>query len=139
MSQKLIIYGDGACKGNPGMGGWGAILIYGDLIKEIKGFELNTTNNRMELTAIIEALKFLKRPCEIIVYTDSQYVQRGMSEWLPGWITKKWKNVKNPELWQELVSLSAQHNIEWKWVRGHNGDKWNERADELANLAIEQR
>ena len=139
MSQKLIIYGDGACKGNPGIGGWGAILIYGDSIKEIKGYALETTNNRMELTAIIEALKFLKRPCKIIVYTDSQYVQRGMSEWLQGWITKKWKNVKNPELWQELVSLSAQHNIEWKWVRGHNGDKWNERADELANLAIEQR
>lgn len=137
MSQKLVIYSDGACKGNPGVGGWGAILLYGDKTKEINGYAAETTNNRMELTGVIEALKILKRPCQIIIYTDSQYVQRGMSEWLPGWIKKGWKNVKNPDLWQELVAQAQQHNIEWRWVRGHNGDKYNERADELANLAIE--
>lgn len=138
MSQKLVIYSDGACKGNPGVGGWGAILIYGETEKEINGYAENTTNNRMELSAVIEALKILKRPCEIVIYTDSQYVKRGMTEWLPGWIQKNWKNVKNPDLWQELLALSRQHQIDWQWVRGHNGDKYNERADQLANLAIEQ-
>ncbi len=136
MQQKLIIYTDGACKGNPGVGGWGAIMLFGDKIKEINGYAPNTTNNRMELTAVIEALKVIKRQCEIIIYTDSQYVQRGMTEWLNGWIKKNWKNVKNPDLWQELVNVAAQYSIEWRWVRGHNGDKYNERADELANLAI---
>lgn len=138
MSQKLVIYSDGACKGNPGVGGWGAVLIYGEIEKEICGYAEDTTNNRMELCAVIESLKILKRPCEIIVYTDSQYVKRGMSEWLPGWIQKNWKNVKNPDLWQELLELSKMHQIDWQWVRGHNGDKYNERADQLANLAIEQ-
>jgi ribonuclease HI len=136
MQQKLIIYTDGACKGNPGIGGWGAILLFGDKTKEINGYAPNTTNNRMELTAVIEALKAIKRQCEIIIYTDSQYVQRGMTEWLDGWIKKNWKNVKNPDLWQELVNVAAQYSIEWRWVRGHNGDKYNELADELANLAI---
>ena len=138
MSQKLVIYSDGACKGNPGVGGWGAILIYGEIEKEINGYDPNTTNNRMELSAVIEALKILKRPCEIVIYTDSQYVKRGMTEWLPGWLQKNWKNVKNPDLWQKLLELSQQHQIDWQWVRGHSGDKYNERADQLANLAIEQ-
>lgn len=137
MQQELIIYTDGACKGNPGIGGWGSILIYGDTKKEINGYAEDTTNNRMELTAVIESLKILKRPCQITLYTDSQYVQRGMLEWIDGWIKKNWKNVKNPELWQELHSLSQKHTIEWKWVRGHSGDFYNERADTLANLAIE--
>lgn len=136
MQQKLIIYTDGACKGNPGVGGWGAILLFGDKTKEINGYAPDTTNNRMELTAVIEALTVIKRQCDIIIYTDSQYVQRGMTEWLDGWIKKNWKNVKNPDLWQELVNVAAQYSIEWRWVRGHNGDKYNERADELANLAI---
>ncbi len=136
MQQKLIIYTDGACKGNPGIGGWGAIMMFGEKSKEINGYAPNTTNNRMELTAVIEALKNIKRHCEVIIYTDSQYVQRGMTEWLEGWIKKNWKNVKNPDLWQELAKLAAQYTIEWRWVRGHNGDKYNERADELANLAI---
>lgn len=138
MEQKLIIYTDGACKGNPGIGGWGAILIYGAITKEINGYADETTNNRMELTAVIESLKVIKRKCEIVIYTDSQYVQRGMTEWLDGWIKKKWKNVKNPDLWQELVEIAAQYSIEWRWVRGHNGDKYNERADELANMAISE-
>lgn len=136
MQQKLIIYTDGACKGNPGIGGWGAIMMFGDKTKEINGYAPETTNNRMELTAVIEALKAIKRHCEIIIYTDSQYVQRGMTEWLEGWVKKNWKNVKNPDLWQELAKLAAQYSIEWRWVRGHSGDKYNERADELANLAI---
>lgn len=138
MEQKLIIYTDGACKGNPGIGGWGAILMYGTIIKEINGYADETTNNRMELTAVIESLKVIKRKCEIVIYTDSQYVQRGMTEWLDGWIKKKWKNVKNPDLWQELVEISNQYSIDWRWVRGHNGDKYNERADELANMAISE-
>lgn len=133
---KLIIYTDGACKGNPGIGGWGAILMYGDKVKEIYGYAPETTNNRMELSAVIEALKVIKRNCPITIFTDSQYVKRGITEWIDGWIKKNWKNVKNVDLWQELYPLSKQYNIDWQWVRGHNGDKYNERADELANLAI---
>ena len=136
MQQELIIYTDGACKGNPGIGGWGAILMYGNSKKEIYGREEHTTNNRMELMAVIEALKSLKRTCKIQIFTDSQYVQRGMLEWIDGWKKKNWKNVKNPDLWQELDKLASNHNISWNWVRGHNGDTYNERADELANLAI---
>lgn len=136
MQQKLIIYTDGACKGNPGIGGWGAIMMFGDKTKEINGYAPDTTNNRMELTAVIEALKAITRHCEVVIYTDSQYVQRGMTEWIEGWVKKSWKNVKNPDLWQELAKLAAQYPIEWRWVRGHSGDKYNERADELANLAI---
>ena len=133
---KLIIYTDGACKGNPGIGGWGAILMYGDKSKEIYGYAPETTNNRMELSAVIEALKAIKRSCPITIFTDSQYVKRGITEWIDGWIKKNWKNVKNVDLWQELYPLSKQYDIDWQWVRGHNCDKYNERADELANLAI---
>lgn len=133
---KLIIYTDGACKGNPGIGGWGAILMYGDKTKEIYGYAPETTNNRMELSAVIEALKVIKRNCPITIFTDSQYVKRGITEWIDGWIKKNWKSVKNVDLWQELYPLSKQYDIDWQWVRGHNGDKYNERADELANLAI---
>lgn len=136
--SQVIIYTDGACKGNPGIGSWAAILEYQGIIKEISGIEPHTTNNRMELTAVIEALKALKRACHIALFTDSQYVQKGMTEWLPGWQRKNWKNVKNPELWQELAALAASHKIEWHWVRGHNGNAGNERADTLANLAIEE-
>lgn len=136
MQQKLIIYTDGACKGNPGVGGWGAILIYGEVTKEISGYVDHTTNNQMELTAVIEALKILKRECDIVIYTDSKYVQQGITEWISGWIKRGWKNVKNIELWQELHALAQKHNISWQWVRGHNGNPLNERADELANLAI---
>ncbi len=136
MEQKLIIYTDGACKGNPGIGGWGAILMYGEQIKEINGFAQNTTNNRMELTAVIESLKLLKRKCKIMIFTDSQYVQRGITEWIKGWVKKNWKDVKNPDLWKILLVETEKHEIEWNWVRGHNGDKYNERADELANNAI---
>lgn len=136
MQQELIIYTDGACKGNPGIGGWGAILMYGDLKKEIYGSEIHTTNNRMELMAVIQSLKSLKRSCNIQIFTDSQYVQKGMLEWIEGWKKKNWKNVKNPDLWQELDKLANEHNITWNWVRGHAGDKYNEKADELANLAI---
>lgn len=136
MQQKLIIYTDGACKGNPGIGGWGAILFYGEHKKELYGYASDTTNNRMELTAVIEALKALKRSCSIEIYTDSQYVKRGMTEWIDGWQRKNWKDVKNPDLWQELLKTAKAHDISWHWVRGHNGDPNNERADELANLAI---
>ena len=136
MQQKLIIYTDGACKGNPGIGGWGAILFYGEHKKELYGYAGDTTNNRMELTAVIEALKALNRSCSIEIYTDSQYVKRGMTEWIGGWQRKNWKDVKNPDLWQELLKVAKVHNINWHWVRGHNGDPNNERADELANLAI---
>lgn len=138
MSKQLIIYTDGACKGNPGIGGWGAILMYGKHTKEIYGATDNTTNNRMELTAVIEALKSLTRPCSIDVYTDSQYVQKGISEWIHGWIKKNWKDVKNVDLWQELLEAQKPHNINWNWVRGHDGNALNERADYLANLAIQE-
>jgi ribonuclease HI len=138
MSQKLIIYTDGACKGNPGIGGWGALLIYGPHSKEFSGYVAHTTNNRMELTAVIQALKAVKRHCSIILFSDSQYVIRGMQEWLPAWQQRNWKNLKNPDLWQELSGLAKPHDIEWRWVRGHNGDIYNERADELAKQAIIQ-
>ena len=132
------IYTDGACKGNPGVGGWGAILRFGDREKEIFGGTANTTNNRMEMTAVIEALRSLSRPCEAIVFTDSSYVQKGISEWIHGWKRNGWrtsdkKPVKNADLWQELDQLAAGHKVEWRWVRGHAGHPENERADQLAN------
>ncbi|NTV95934.1 MAG: ribonuclease HI [Thiobacillus sp.] len=137
------IYSDGACKGNPGVGGWGALLRFGDREKELCGGEAVTTNNRMELTAVIEALKSLKRACRIRVHTDSQYVQKGILEWLQNWKRKGWKTstgqaVKNQDLWQALDRLAAEHEIEWHWVRGHAGHPENERADALANAGVEK-
>jgi len=137
------IYTDGACKGNPGPGGWGAVLKYGNTMKEIKGFSPDTTNNIMELTAVIEALRSLTRPCDIIITTDSNYVKDGITEWIHQWKKKDWqttgkKPVKNKELWQALEAETHRHNIDWKWVRGHSGHPENERADELANIAAYQ-
>ncbi|MDB5756841.1 MAG: rnhA [Burkholderia sp.] len=136
--DKVEIFTDGACKGNPGPGGWGAWLKNGEHEKEICGGELNTTNNRMELTAVIEALSALTRPCDIVLHTDSQYVQKGISEWIHGWKKRGWKTaakepVKNADLWQALDAAQARHQVEWRWVRGHNGHPGNERADQLAN------
>ncbi len=137
------IYTDGACKGNPGPGGWGVLLRAGTSEKELFGGEASTTNNRMELRAVIEALSALKRPCDVKLHVDSQYVLKGMTEWLQGWKAKGWRTagkqpVKNVDLWQELDALvnGAGHRIEWHWVRGHNGDPGNERADELANPGV---
>jgi ribonuclease HI len=138
--KKVIIYTDGACSGNPGKGGWGAVLMYGEHIKEISGKEEETTNNKMELTAVIEALKTLKRSCEIDLYTDSHYVKHGITEWINTWKHNDWRTknrqqVKNLELWQELDKEVQKHHINWHWVKGHSGDKWNERADQLARGA----
>ena len=134
----VIIHTDGACKGNPGIGAWAAILEYNGHKKEISGVELDTTNNRMELKAVIQAFKTLNKTCQINLYTDSQYVQKGMSEWIKAWKAKNWKNVKNVDLWMELDAIAATHKVSWHWVRGHNGHPGNERADELANLAIDK-
>jgi ribonuclease HI len=141
-TEPVRIYADGACKGNPGPGGWGAILRYASEEKEIFGGEVQTTNNRMELTAVIRALEALKKPSLVEVYTDSQYVQKGISEWLRDWKRRGWKTadkkpVKNKELWEELDRLQAQHRVSWHWVRGHAGHPENERADQLANLGVE--
>lgn len=140
--QAVEIWTDGACKGNPGPGGWGALLRHGRHEKELFGGELQTTNNRMELKGVIEALKALKRPCHVIIHTDSQYVQKGMSEWLTNWKRRGWrtadkKPVRNADLWQELDTLVAKHKVEWRWVRGHAGDPGNERADALANRGVQ--
>lgn len=140
--QRIEIFTDGACSGNPGAGGWGAILRYKDVEKEMSGGEKETTNNRMEMTAVINALKALKRPCNITIYTDSKYVLEGVNEWLPNWKRNGWKtsnkksDVKNVDLWQELDSLLHQHEIRWVWVKGHNGHPENERVDALARNAI---
>jgi len=139
--EQIEIYTDGACKGNPGPGGWGALLIAGEHKKELFGGEPNTTNNRMELKAVIEALSALKRPCEVIVHTDSQYVQKGISEWIHGWKARGWKTaakepVKNVDLWQALDAAQSKHSIQWRWVKGHAGHAGNERADALANQGV---
>ena len=136
------IYTDGACKGNPGVGGWGAILRFGGTERELFGGVANTTNNRMEMTAVIEALRVLSRSCDAIVFTDSSYVQKGISEWIHGWKRNGWKTadrkpVKNADLWQALDELAAGHKIEWRWVKGHAGHPENERADLLANRGVE--
>ena len=144
--NKVVIYTDGACKGNPGPGGWGAILRADDgTEKELFGGEVATTNNRMEMMAVIEALSALKRPCHVILHVDSQYVLKGMTEWLQGWKAKGWRTaakqpVKNVDLWQRLDALvhQSEHRIEWQWVKGHAGDPGNERADALANRGVEQ-
>ena len=143
MMNKVEIFTDGACKGNPGPGGWGAILRYGTTEKEIYGASKNTTNNVMELTAVIESLKNLNKPCELIITTDSKYVKNGITEWIHNWKKNGWrtaakKEVKNKELWIELDSLIQIHSITWDWVKGHSGHPENERADLLANVAIEE-
>ncbi len=140
--EKIEIYTDGACKGNPGPGGWGALLVAGEAKKEMFGGERDTTNNRMELTAVIEALSALTRPCEVVLYTDSQYVQKGISEWIHGWKARGWKTaarapVKNVDLWQALDAAQARHRIHWRWVKGHAGHAGNECADELANRGVQ--
>jgi ribonuclease HI len=141
-TEAVRIYADGACKGNPGPGGWGAILQFDGREKELFGGETHTTNNRMELTAVIRALEALTRPARVEVYTDSQYVQKGISEWLRDWKRRGWKTadkkpVKNRELWEELDRLAAEHTITWHWIRGHAGHPENERADRLANRGVE--
>ena len=143
MMNKVEIFTDGACKGNPGPGGWGAILRYGTTEKEIYGASKNTTNNIMELTAVIESLKNLNKPCELIITTDSKYVKNGITEWIHNWKKNGWrtaakKEVKNKELWIELDSLIQIHSISWDWVKGHSGHPENERADLLAYVAIEK-
>jgi ribonuclease HI len=140
-SAIVTLYTDGACKGNPGPGGWGALLVAGDRERELCGGEALTTNNRMELTAAIEGLKALKRSCRVAIYTDSQYLRLGILEWLPNWKRRGWKTadkkpVKNQDLWQVLDTLVLDHQIEWHWVKGHSGHPGNERADELANRGI---
>lgn len=141
--SDVTIYTDGACRGNPGPGGWGAVLSSGDRERTLKGAEAETTNNRMELTAAIRALNTLTRPCRVELYTDSEYVRRGISEWLPSWKTRGWKTadrkpVKNIDLWQALDEAAAKHAVRWHWVRGHTGNPGNERADRLANEAIDE-
>jgi ribonuclease HI len=138
----VIIYTDGACRGNPGPGGWGAILSSGQHEKTLNGFEPMTTNNRMELMAAIMALRELKRPCRVELYTDSQYVRKGITEWIHGWQKRGWKTaakqpVKNAELWRELLEETRKHELNWHWVKGHSGHPGNERADTLANEAID--
>nr|WP_197970711.1 ribonuclease HI [Denitratisoma oestradiolicum] len=142
MEEFVEIFTDGACSGNPGPGGWGAILRYGDHEKELFGGDPATTNNRMELLAVIEALRQLKRPARVKVHTDSQYVQKGISEWITGWKRKGWKTaskqpVKNVDLWQALDSEAGRHQVEWLWVRGHAGHVENERADALARRGVD--
>jgi ribonuclease HI len=139
--NKVEIYSDGACSGNPGPGGWGSVLLYNGHRRELSGGESQTTNNRMELMAVIQALETLKRPCEVIVHTDSTYVMKGMTEWLAQWKKRGWrtadrKPVKNVELWQRLEQAMHRHRVRWRWVRGHSGVPENERADELARMAI---
>jgi ribonuclease HI len=141
--DHVEIFTDGACSGNPGPGGWGAILRAKGQEKELSGNEKQSTNNRMELMAVIGALEALKRPCRVTITTDSQYVMKGMTEWLPGWKAKGWKTaakkpVKNAELWQRLEQAVSPHQVEWQWVRGHDGHEENERADRLAVAAREQ-
>ena len=141
--QVVTIFTDGSCKGNPGPGGWGAVMKFGKHVKEINGYSPKTTNNVMELTAVIEALKSLKRSCKVIITTDSNYVKDGITDWINNWKLNGWKTankqpVKNKELWIMLDSLSKKHIIDWKWVKGHSGHLENERADQLANEAIEQ-
>ena len=142
MTQAIEIFTDGACKGNPGPGGWGVLLRLGEHEKRLYGGELETTNNRMELLAAIRGLEALKRPASVILTTDSQYVMKGVREWMPNWKKRGWKTaskqpVKNVDLWQQLDALVSQHEVEWRWVRGHTGHRENELADELANMCVQ--
>lgn len=139
--KHVIIHTDGACKGNPGPGGWGATLEFGGRKRALKGGENPTTNNRMELTAAIRALEALKEPCKVTLFTDSSYVMQGLTEWLPGWKKRGWrtadkKPVKNQDLWQQLDAAAARHVVEWRWVKGHSGHEGNEEADRLANEGV---
>lgn len=139
--MSVVIYTDGACSGNPGPGGWGAVLLYRGHRRELSGGEKETTNNQMELLAVIRAMESLKRPCKVTIHTDSTYVMKGMTEWIESWKARGWKTagkkpVKNRELWQELEKALAPHEVSWKWVKGHSGVPENERADELARLAV---
>jgi ribonuclease HI len=141
-AAAVSIHSDGACRGNPGPGGWGAVLRYGDSVRELSGAVSQTTNNRMELQGVIEALRVLKRQVSADVYTDSQYVRNGITEWLAGWKARGWrtadrKPVKNQDLWEELDALAQSHQLRWHWVKGHSGVPDNERCDELANAAID--
>jgi ribonuclease HI len=142
VKDQVVIYTDGACKGNPGPGGWGALLSCNGQEKELFGGEPDTTNNRMELTAVISGLEALKRPCQVVVYTDSQYVKKGISEWIHNWKKRGWKTaskepVKNADLWQLLDVCQERHQVEWRWVKGHAGHPLNERADQLANRGVD--
>lgn len=139
---QVVIHADGACKGNPGPGGWGVLLASAGHRRELHGGAPATTNNRMELTAVIEALSALKKPSDVVIYTDSSYVQKGITEWIHGWKRRGWKTadkqpVKNEDLWRALETAAARHHVDWRWVKGHAGDPGNERADELANLGVE--
>ena len=141
MTPEVVIYTDGACRGNPGPGGWGAILKFGETEKELKGGEAHTTNNRMELMAAIQALEALKRPCRVELHTDSQYVRTGISEWLRLWKARGWRTqskgaVKNEDLWRRLDEANQRHTVDWRWVKGHAGHELNERADELARKGM---
>lgn len=138
--QDVEIYTDGGCQPNPGVGGWGAVLLYNGHEKELSGGEPCTTNNRMELTAAVSALDALKRPCRVVLHTDSQYLRNGITSWLPAWKRSGWKRkegpLKNVDLWQKLDALTQTHDVKWQWVRGHAGHLYNERCDELASMAI---
>jgi ribonuclease HI len=138
---QVTVYSDGACKGNPGPGGWGAWLAWDGHEKDLFGGERQTTNNRMELTAVIQALACLKRTCDVVIYTDSEYVRKGITEWIQGWKQRGWKTadkkpVKNADLWQQLDAQRNLHHVQWRWVKGHSGDPGNERADALANRGV---
>ena len=141
--DKVEIYTDGACKGNPGPGGWGALMVYKGAEKELWGGEPNTTNNRMELMAAIMALETLSEPCEVVLHTDSQYVRQGITEWMAAWVRRGWKTaggdpVKNRDLWERLHAAARRHRVDWRWVKGHNGDPDNERVDAIARTAAQQ-
>ena len=141
--KEVIAYTDGACRGNPGPGGWGALLIWNEHRRELKGAEPQTTNNRMELSAAIAALEALRGSCAVSLYTDSVYVQQGITQWLPGWRARGWKTadkkpVKNQDLWQQLDTAASRHQVKWLWVKGHAGNEGNEAADRLANQAIDE-
>jgi ribonuclease HI len=143
VTPEVVIYTDGACSGNPGPGGWGAVLMYGDKVRELKGGEPATTNNRMELMAAIQALEALTKPCKVELHTDSQYVQKGIHEWIHGWKKRGWltadkKPVKNEDLWKRLDAARLRHQVDWRWVKGHAGHEHNERADVLAGEGLKE-